>query len=357
MTEDKILLTKYSHGGGCGCKIAPQVLDQILHNNNPAQQAFKNLLVGNSSKDDAAVFQINEKQALISTTDFFMPIVNDPFTFGKVAAANAISDVYAMGGQPVMALALLGWPIEKLPVEVAQKVMEGARTVCAEAGIPIAGGHSIDSPEPIFGLAVSGLIEVENVKANTHAQEGDLILLTQKIGVGVLATAEKRGLIQEDERTLFYQQLCHLNKIGAELGQIPGVHAMTDVTGFGLGGHLIEMAEGSGLTAVLEYPKIPILDAAKKYLSQSVMPDATYRNWNSYGSKILIHPEVEYLEAFQILPDPQTNGGLLISVAPSSLKEVQEVLTANGYTDFIEPIGVFTTQGEKILEVKQHLSS
>ena len=250
--NDSIKLTQYSHGAGCGCKIAPKVLDEILKSSF-ALPDNRNLLVGNHSKDDAAVYDLGNGTALISTTDFFMPIVDDAFDFGRIAAANSISDVYAMGGKPLMAIAILGWPVEKLPVELAQKLIEGGRTICAEAGIPLAGGHSIDSQEPIFGLAVTGIVPIENLKKNNTAQEGDLLFITKPLGVGVLSTAQKRGLLKEEHLPLMIQQMAALNIIGEELGKIKGVTAMTDVTGFGLLGHLIEMTEGSGLSAEIYY--------------------------------------------------------------------------------------------------------
>jgi selenide,water dikinase len=348
---DTVKLTQFSHGAGCGCKIAPAVLDKILQSNAPLI-AHKQLLVGNSSKDDAAVYDLGNGNALISTIDFFTPIVDDAFSFGKIASANAISDVYAMGGKPVLAIAILGWPVDKLPTELAQQVLEGARQICAEAGIPLAGGHSIDTPEPIFGLAVNGLISIENLKQNSTAKEGDVLFLTKPLGVGILSTAQKRDALKEEHLSLFLTQLSALNKVGEALGKIKGVHAMTDVTGFGLLGHLIEMAEGSNLSAELIYHTIPILAAAREYLPQRIVPDATYRNWNGYSSKVGFAPGVNVMEAFTILPDPQTNGGLLIAVAPDSVSEVQELLKRSGLADFIEPIGTMIAQSEKVVTVK-----
>lgn len=348
---DPVKLTQFSHGAGCGCKIAPAVLDTILQSRSSFSDN-KNLLVGNSSKDDAAVYDLGNGTALISTTDFFTPIVDDAFAFGRIAGANAISDVYAMGGNPLLAIAILGWPVEKLPAELAQQVLEGAREICAEAGIPLAGGHSIDSPEPIFGLAVNGLVEIDQLKQNSTAREGDLLLLTKPLGVGILSTAQKRNVLKEEHLPLMIKQLGTLNKAGEALGKINGVHAMTDVTGFGLLGHLIEMAEGSKLGAELVYQQIPILAAAKEYLPQRIVPDATYRNWNGYSSKVGFGPGVNVMEAFTVLPDPQTNGGLLIAVDPAALAEVQEVLKEQGLTDFTEPIGVMTQASEKTVTVK-----
>lgn len=350
MSEDKIRLTRHAHGAGCGCKIAPKVLDEILKTSS-SETEFPSLLVGNKGKDDAAVYKISETEALISTTDFFTPIVDDPYIFGKVAAANAISDVYAMGGTPLMSLAILGWPINKLPISAAQQVLEGARSICQEANIPLAGGHSIDSVEPIFGLSVNGRVSIKNLKYNNRAQEGDVILLTKPIGVGVFATAMKREVIEQEDLEVLQEQLVKLNKIGALLGEIEGIHAMTDVTGFGLAGHLIEMAEGSGLTALLEYDKVPKLKGIAKYLLKNIIPDATYRNWKDYSEKITMESTVNSLEAFQLLPDPQTNGGLLIAVASESLAEVQKVLENDGYSEFLQPIGKFKSKGEKVIQV------
>lgn len=347
--KDKIKLTQFAHGAGCGCKIAPQVLETILGGNK--QENFNALLVGNSSKDDAAVFQLNDTEALISTTDFFTPIVDDAFTFGQVAAANAISDVYAMGGKPIMALAILGWPIDKLPASLAQQVLEGARSICKQAGIPLAGGHSIDTPEPVFGLSVNGMVNIAHLKKNNTANIGDVLLLTKPIGIGILATAAKRDLIEPLHLEILYKQLIQLNNIGEQLGKIAGVTALTDVTGFGILGHLIEMAEGSGLSASINYSKIPLLQEVKTYLAQRIVPDATFRNWNGYSEKVKFETGVNVMEAFQTLPDPQTNGGLLIAVHPSQLLIVQDLLIANGYENFIEPIGVFTEQQSKIITV------
>jgi len=350
--QELIRLTQYSHGAGCGCKIAPKVLDEILKS-NISIPGNKNLLVGNSSKDDAAVYDLENGMALISTTDFFMPIVDDAFDFGRIAAANSISDVYAMGGKPLLAIAVLGWPVEKIPVEIARRVIDGGRTICNEAGIPLAGGHSIDSPEPIFGLAVTGIINKENLKKNNSAEEGDLIFLTKPLGVGILSTAQKRGLLKESHLQIMINQMTALNTIGEELGKIKGVTAMTDVTGFGLLGHLIEMAEGSGLSAEIHYDKVPIADGVKEYISQRIFPDATTRNWSSYSDKIKFEKGVNVMEAFTLLPDPQTNGGLMFSVKENRKEEVVALLGKFGLKDFIEPIGKFIPKGEKMVEVKK----
>jgi len=350
MIQEPIKLTKYSHGAGCGCKIAPKVLDEILKSSITLPLNNK-LLVGNDSKDDAAVYDLGNGMALVSTTDFFMPIVDDAFDFGRIAAANSISDIYAMGGKPLMAIAILGWPVEKLPVELAQKVIEGGRTICAEAGIPLAGGHSIDSPEPIFGLAVTGIIPIENLKKNNTAREGDYLFLTKPLGVGILSTAQKRGLLKEEHLPLMIRQLATLNKTGELLGKIKGVTAMTDVTGFGFFGHLIEMAEGSGLTAEIFYNKLPVAEGVREYITQRIFPDATTRNWNSYSDKIKFEKGVNVVEAFTLLPDPQTNGGLLISVAENDVENVKAVLIAAGLEKFIIPIGRMIKKQEKIILV------
>ncbi len=347
---EPIQLTKYSHGGGCGCKISPKVLDEILQTNIATPDNDK-LIVGNSSKDDAAVYDLGNGTALISTTDFFMPIVNDPFDFGRIAAANSISDVYAMGGKPLMAIAVLGWPVEKLPAAIAQKVIEGGRSICAEAGIPLAGGHSIDSPEPIFGLAVSGIVNIENIRKNDGAKEGDLLFITKHIGVGVLSTAQKRGLLKDEHVAAWIKQLTTLNKAGEAFGKISGVHAITDVTGFGILGHLVEMCEGAGLAAEIHYDSLPMINGVREYLAQKVVPDATYRNWNSYSDKVKFEKGVNVMEAFNLLPDPQTNGGLLVAVDPSSVEEFTGALSQYGLLDYANPIGRFVAKQEKLITV------
>ena len=349
-SSNDIKLTQYSRGAGCGCKISPQVLEEILH----SQFTFpdKKILVGNSSHDDAAIYDLGDGNALISTTDFFTPIVDNAFDFGQIASANAISDIYAMGGRPLLAIAILGWPVEKLPASLAKLVMEGARKVCSEAGIALAGGHSIDSAEPFFGLSVNGIVPVKNLKKNNTAHKGDLIFLTKPVGVGILSTAQKRNVLKEEHLQVLINQLISLNSIGEELGKIKGVSAMTDVTGFGLAGHLIEMAEGSNLSSEIYYSQLHITEGVKEYLAQRIVPDATYRNWNSYSKKINFEKEVNVLEAFSILPDPQTNGGLLIAVDPGSINEVKEVLKKYNLESFSNPIGVFISKSEKVIYVK-----
>jgi selenide,water dikinase len=333
--DTAIKLTQYSHGAGCGCKISPKILDEIL-TSNIARPDNDKLIVGNHSKDDAAVYDLGNGTALISTTDFFMPIVDDPYEFGRIASANAISDVYAMGGKPILAIAILGWPITILPPAVAQKVIEGSRSICLEAGIPLAGGHSIDSPEPIFGLAVNGLVAIPNIKQNNLAKEGDLLFLTKPLGVGILTTAEKKGLLQPAHKGVAAKQMMQLNKVGEALGAVKGIHAMTDITGFGLLGHLVEMAEGSGVTAVIKMDNIPLITAElKAYLDQNCVPGGTHRNWDSYGEKI--GPITPYQKT--ILADPQTSGGLLIAVSAEAVHEVKSILQQFGLEKFTTPVG------------------
>ncbi|CAN5459588.1 selenide, water dikinase SelD [soil metagenome] len=323
--ETTIKLTQYSHGAGCGCKISPAILDKILH--SPIKHSpDARLLVGNDTRDDAAVFDLGNGTALISTTDFFMPIVDDPYDFGRIASANAISDVYAMGGRPVLAIAILGWPIDKIPAVVAQKVLEGARAVCAEAGISLAGGHSIDCPEPVFGLAVNGIVDIKNLKQNSTATAGCRLYLTKALGVGILSTAQKRGLLKSADAAIALQSMSRLNKMGEVLGRMPEVKAMTDVTGFGLLGHLTEMCEGSNLQAVIEYDKVPQIASVGEYLDQGCIPGGTNRNWASYGHKIAALTGRQQ----HVLADPQTSGGLLIAVYADDLASFEADLRGNG---------------------------
>lgn len=353
--EQEIKLTQYSHGAGCGCKIAPKILEEILsgHFTMPDN---KHLLVGNHSKDDAAVYDLGNGTAIISTTDFFMPVVDDPFEFGRIAGANAISDVYAMGGKPLLAIAILGWPINKLPPSVAKRVIEGGKSICAEAGIPLAGGHSIDSPEPIFGLAVNGLVAITDIKQNNTAKAGDILYLSKSLGVGILTTAEKKGLLKPEHAGIAAKQMMQLNKAGEALGKIRGVTAMTDVTGFGLLGHLTEMAEGSNLTAVIpDISLIPfITDDLEYYIGQQSVPGGTHRNWDSYGHKIFINPELEEKKEIVkcMLADPQTSGGLLIAVDPGATKEVESLLKEYNLHKHITPIGYFKEKEEMAILVE-----
>lgn len=345
--EDQVRLTQFSKGGGCGCKIAPSVLKQMLA--TQMSSSFTNLLVGNESSDDAAVFQINEETAVISTTDFFMPIVDDAVAFGRIAAANAISDVYAMGGTPLMAIAILGWPVSKLSPQVAQQVLDGGRSICAEAGIPLAGGHTIDSLEPIFGLAVTGIIHPAHIKKNNAAQTGDWLYLTKPLGVGIMATAIKRGLLKPEHYSVLLNQLTTLNKVGKELGALTDVHAMTDVTGFGLMGHLIEMAEGSDVSIALHYSNLQKITGVEEYIKQATIPGATARNWSSYGDKVHLEAGVNEAEALTLLPDPQTNGGLLIAVNDKSV--IQSVFEKYNLTQHLIPVGRCVAKNERTITV------
>ena len=348
-----IRLTQYSHGAGCGCKISPKILDEILLS-NLAMPDNKNLIVGNHSKDDAAVYDLGDGNALISTTDFFMPIVDDPYSFGRIASANAISDVYAMGGKPILAIAILGWPINSISASVAQKVIEGSRSICLEAGIPLAGGHSIDSPEPIFGLAVNGLVPVKNIKQNNNAKEGDLLFLTKRIGVGILTTAEKKGILKEKDLMKAAKQMMQLNDVGLSLGKSRYVHSMTDITGFGLLGHLAEMSEGSHVSAEINFRTVKLItDDLHDYLTEKAIPGGTIRNLDSYGYKIDFSRVNDSEKVKYILSDPQTSGGLLISVSPDGVKEVIDILINAGLSDFIEPIGYLKKEGEKVIYVNE----
>ncbi|MDF1764713.1 MAG: selenide, water dikinase SelD [Oleibacter sp.] len=320
----EIRLTEYSHGAGCGCKIAPKVLDTILATQLTLPDSPQ-LLVGNQSKDDAAAYDLGNGQVVLSTTDFFMPIVDDPFDFGRIAATNAISDIYAMGGKPLMAIAILGWPIDKLPAEVAQKVVDGGRQACADAGIPLAGGHSIDAPEPIFGLAVTGLVAKNDLKQNNTASAGCRLYLTKPLGVGILATAQKKKILKHEHRNLARDTMCQLNTIGEKLAHHAGVTALTDVTGFGLMGHLLEMCEGSDVDALVDYPALPVLDPVKEYIAMGALPGGTQRNFDSYGNKL--GPLTTEQRA--IVCDPQTSGGLLIAVRPEHTNEIEALLLEN----------------------------
>jgi len=335
-----IRLTQFSHGAGCGCKIAPNLLEQFLKTDFVPSPDPK-LLVGNSTKDDAAVYDLGDGSGIISTTDFFMPIVDDPFEFGRVAATNAISDVYAMGGNPLMAIAILGWPTKTLGPEIAQQVINGGRYTCQEAGIQLAGGHSIDSPEPIFGLAVTGRVQLSNLKKNCSAKAGDLLFLTKPIGVGILATAQKQGKLKPEHERLAVESMMRLNTVGAKLGGLRGVNAITDVTGFGLLGHLLEMCQGSALKATINSVAVPLLDKSLyHYIQEGCVPGGSQRNWDS------VRQHVSNIDARQqtLLCDPQTSGGLLIAVAPDSVGEAVAVLKASGC--FYQSIGHMSSAAE-----------
>jgi selenide,water dikinase len=342
--SEPIRLTQYSHGAGCGCKISPKVLEVILAGSG-AQNLDPKLWVGNASRDDAAVYAIDEERGVVSTTDFFMPIVDDPFDFGRIAATNAISDIYAMGGDPLMAIAILGWPVNVLAPEIAREVIRGARSVCDEAGIPLAGGHSIDAPEPIFGLAVTGLVEKRHMKRNDTATAGCLLYLTKPLGIGILTTAEKKGRLRDTDVGLARDWMCTLNKPGSRFGKLAGVTAMTDVTGFGLLGHLVEMADGSGVTARIEYARVPRLPGVEYYLDQNCIPGGTLRNFDSYADKIGRLQELHKL----VLCDPQTSGGLLVAVTPEGNAQFLAVAAELGLA--LEPIGELVERQTNAVEV------
>lgn len=340
----KVRLTQYSHGAGCGCKISPQVLEVILAGSG-AQNLDPKLWVGNASRDDAAVYAIDEERGVVSTTDFFMPIVDDPYDFGRIAATNAISDIYAMGGDPIMAIAILGWPVNVLAPEIAREVIRGGRAVCDAAGIPLAGGHSIDAPEPIFGLAVTGLVEKRFMKRNDTATLGCTLYLTKPLGIGVLTTAEKQGLLRDADIGVARDQMCTLNTIGSRFGKLAGVTAMTDVTGFGLLGHLVEMADGSRLTARIEASAVPRLASVDYYLEQGCVPGGTLRNFDSYGGRIGKLTEWQK----HLLCDPQTSGGLLVAVAPEGQTQFLQTATDMGLS--LRPIGTLIERQTNAVEV------
>jgi selenide,water dikinase len=321
-------LTSLSHGGGCGCKIAPAALADLLRR-SPSAQVFPGMLVGTETSDDAAVYQLNEEQAVIATTDFFMPIVDDPFEFGRIAATNALSDVYAMGGSPILALAILGMPIKVLAAETIREILRGGEAVCAAAGIPIAGGHSIDSVEPIYGLAALGLVHPKRLRRNCDARADDVLILGKPLGVGILSAALKKDLLEEEAyRSLIDTATC-LNRAGPDLAELPGVHAMTDVTGFGLLGHLLEMCRGASMTAQLRMSSIPVLDGALEFAASGVVTGASARNWASYGDQV--HVPTQLRGASQsLLCDPQTSGGLLVACASDSVEAALAILARHG---------------------------
>ena len=340
-----IRLTQYSHGAGCGCKISPKVLDVILAGSG-AQNLDPKLWVGNASRDDAAVYALDDERGVVSTTDFFMPIVDDPYDFGRIAATNAISDIYAMGADPLMAIAILGWPVNVLPPEVAREVIRGGRAVCDAAGIALAGGHSIDAPEPIFGLAVTGVVQKRHLKRNDTATAGCRLYLTKPLGIGILTTAEKKSLLRPADVGLARDWMCTLNTPGSRFGKLEGVAAMTDVTGFGLLGHLVEMAEGSGLSAVLDVAAVPRLPGVDHYIAQGCVPGGTQRNFDSYGEKIAPMSDAQK----HLLCDPQTSGGLLVSCAPGAVDEVLATFQKNGFAQ-ATVIGQVLPRGERALTI------
>ena len=342
--SEPIRLTQYSHGAGCGCKISPKVLEVILAGSG-AQNLDPKLWVGNASRDDAAVYALDEERGVVSTTDFFMPIVDDPYDFGRIAATNAISDIYAMGGDPLMAIAILGWPVNVLPAEVAREVIRGGRAVCDAAGIPLAGGHSIDAPEPIFGLAVTGVVDKKHMKRNDTGSAGCRLYLTKPLGIGILTTAEKKAKLREQDVGLARDWMCTLNKPGSRFGKLAGVQAMTDVTGFGLLGHLVEMADGANLTAQLDYAAVPRLPGVDYYLAEGCVPGGTLRNFDSYGEKIAPISEAQR----NLLCDPQTSGGLLVAVSPEGEAEFLAVAAELGLT--LAPIGQLVARQRYAVEV------
>lgn len=329
MNKQQIKLTSFSHGGGCGCKIAPGILAEILKSST-GFPVPKELMVGIETSDDAAVYKLNDEQALIATTDFFMPIVDDPYDFGRIAATNAISDVYAMGGTPIMALALVGMPINKLPVEIIGKILQGGESICAEAGIPIGGGHTIDSVEPIYGLVVMGLVHPSRVKRNAGAKAGDKLILGKPLGVGVLSAALKKDLLDAAGYATMIASTTKLNKPGIALSSLPGVHAMTDVTGFGLLGHTLEMARGAGLTVKLKMAKIPLLPNVFQLASNGSVTGASERNWAGYGHDVVLGKDISAVQK-TLLTDPQTSGGLLVSCDPSAVDEILALFAREGF--------------------------
>jgi selenide, water dikinase len=328
---EKIRLTEFSHGGGCGCKIAPAVLTEILAS-SPIRGLPPELLVGTETADDAAVYRLNDSQALVATTDFFTPIVDDPYDFGRIAATNAISDVYAMGGRPILALALVGMPLDKLPVAVIQQILEGGASVCAAAGIPIAGGHSIDTLEPIYGLVALGLVHPDKVKKNSGARAGDLLVLGKPLGVGILSALLKKGRISDAGYRQMIELTTRLNTPGEPLAEMPEVHAVTDVTGFGLAGHLLEICRGSQLAATVEFGCLPLIPEAVGHVKAGIATGASSRNWASYGEAVELAEGIEEWQQ-KLVTDPQTSGGLLVACAPDSVGEVLAAFAADGLTE------------------------
>lgn len=335
MTQDVGLtsprLTSLAHGGGCGCKLAPSVLRDILAT-MPTSAAFANLMVGTETSDDAAVWRLNDEQALVATTDFFMPVVDDPFEFGRIAATNALSDIYAMGATPIFALAIVGMPIDAMPVEMIRQILEGGASVCAKAGVPIAGGHSIDSKEPIYGLVALGLVHPDKLLTNRTGKAGDALILTKALGVGVYSAALKQNRLDEAGYAALIASTTQLNLLGKDLGKVPGVHALTDVTGFGLLGHALEMARGAGLTAEIGALATPLLRGVESLARDGVRTGAAIRNWASYGDAVTLHEGLDDWRR-DVLCDPQTSGGLLIAVAPEASSSVLALAIKAGFAD------------------------
>ena len=327
---EKIRLTEYSHGGGCGCKMAPAVLSEILASSGMKGALPKELLVGTETADDAAVYRLNDSQALVATTDFFTPIVDDPFDFGRIAATNAISDVYAMGARPILALALVGMPLDKLPVSVIRRILEGGESVCAAVWIPLAGGHSIDTLEPIYGLVALGLVHPGKVKKNSSAQAGDLLILGKPLGIGILSAALKKGKLSAAGYAAMLEWTTKLNTPGEALAAMDGVHALTDVTGFGLAGHLLEICRGSKLAARISFSDLPVLQEALEWVKQGVATGASDRNWQGYRGEV--RTEIEFPDwKRKLLSDPQTSGGLLVSCAGESAQAVLKEFEKHGF--------------------------
>ena len=333
-------LTSFSHGGGCGCKIAPGVLSEILRTSAPGVVPPQ-LLVGIETADDAAVWKLNDSQALIATTDFFMPIVDDPYDFGRIAATNAISDVYAMGGTPIMALAIVAMPIAQLPVDVIGRVLAGGQAVCADAGIPIAGGHTIDSVEPIYGLVVMGLVHPDRVRRNADARAGDVLVLGKPLGVGVLSAALKKGRLDDAGYARLISTTTRLNKPGSRLAELAGVHAITDVTGFGLAGPAREMARGAGLQAQVDWAQVPLIEGVQALAQDGFVTGASGRNWAGYGADVTLDAALPAV-ARDLVTDPQTSGGLLVSCAPDAVDAVLACFREGGFAE-AAVIGRMTT--------------
>ena len=329
MNDPQIRLSSLAHGGGCGCKLAPAVLQKLLAD-QPATAAYKQLLVGTETADDAAVWQLDENTCIIATTDFFMPMVDDPFDFGRIAATNAISDVYAMGGRPIMALAILGMPVDKIPPEMVRSILNGGAAICAEAGIPVAGGHSIDCPEPVYGLAVIGTCRPEHVRRNADVRPGDALILTKPIGVGIYSAAIKKSALAAAGYKEMLATTTLLNRIGADLARNEAVHAVTDVTGFGLLGHALEMARGSKLTLSIDLVAVPLLELAATLAKEGYVTGASQRNWVSYGTDVLLPPGCPEWQR-HLLTDPQTSGGLLVACARERAAETVQSIRAAGY--------------------------
>jgi selenide,water dikinase len=328
---ERIRLTELSHGGGCGCKIAPAVLSEILAS-TPIRGLPKDLLVGTETADDAAIYRLNDSQALVATTDFFTPIVDDPFDFGRIAATNALADVYAMGGRPIFALAIVGMPLDKLPVAVIQKILEGGESVCAAVGIPIAGGHSIDTLEPIYGLVALGLVHPQKVKRNSSAKPGDVLILGKPLGIGILSAALKKGRLSESGYRAMLDWTTRLNTPGEALADLPGVHAMTDVTGFGLAGHLLEILRGSKLAGEVQFDALPVIPEALDWVKQGVATGASDRNWKGYGHEVALPGDFPEWKR-KLLSDPQTSGGLLVSCSKAAVPDVLKEFSQRGFDD------------------------